>query len=219
MTEKEKAETTTFEDYQKAVAEVDVSELRKYTPARSNGWEDKVARIANSEGLGAAANGWPDLLITDPRDGGIVCVVECKRGEDKLSLEQSWMHQVFRRAGVPVIVARPEHEEDIRDAIRKLKAAPQLDDASVQIAAAVSSFAETTARAFVQAAHLRDTLSRLKMAFALIDKTFDVEASVQHGVNEALRGHKNGCDMWHGHGEIMGIVKTLVGVETRRFPA
>ena len=54
--------------------------------------------------------GWPDLFMVPPDRG--VMAIESKSARGRLTLKQSDWLNTLNRAGVPVIVARPDSYDD-----------------------------------------------------------------------------------------------------------
>jgi Holliday junction resolvase len=74
--------------------------------------EEKLCRALTDKGFEVLRRGWPDFLVLNGTHG---FAIELKIGNDKVSEDQTRMHEALARFGIRVFVAR----EDFLTAVRK----------------------------------------------------------------------------------------------------
>ena len=79
-----------------------------------NNFEQKVYDHLKSEGFDVLRSGYPDFMVQRNGRYSGVCAIEVKQGSDKVRPNQEIMHNMFKDAGIPVYVIRPEdlYEKD-----------------------------------------------------------------------------------------------------------
>ena len=73
-----------------------------------NNFEQKVYDHLKSEGFDVLRSGYPDFMVQRNGRYSGVCAIEVKQGTDKVRPNQEIMHNMFKDAGIPVYVIRPE---------------------------------------------------------------------------------------------------------------
>ena len=73
-----------------------------------NNFEQKVYDHLKREGFDVLRSGYPDFMVQRNGRYSGICAVEVKQGADKVRLNQEIMHNMFKDAGIPVYVIRPE---------------------------------------------------------------------------------------------------------------
>ena len=71
-------------------------------------FENNVYQYLKNEGYDVLRNGYPDFLVQRKGRYSGVCAIEVKQGNDKVRPNQTVMHNMFKDAGIPVYVIRPE---------------------------------------------------------------------------------------------------------------
>ena len=73
-----------------------------------NNFEQRVYDHLKSEGFDVLRSGYPDFMVQRNGRYSGVCAIEVKQGTDKVRPNQEIMHDMFKDAGIPVYVIRPE---------------------------------------------------------------------------------------------------------------
>ena len=76
-------------------------------------FEEKVRNILEAQGHIVYSSGYPDFMVQRNGRYSGVAAVEVKQGTDKVRPNQEVMHKLFKQAGIPVYVIRPESLNDI----------------------------------------------------------------------------------------------------------
>ena len=71
-------------------------------------FEQMVYDHLKSDGFDVLRSGYPDFMVRRNGRYSGVCAVEVKQGSDKVRPNQKTMHDMFKDAGIPVYVVRPE---------------------------------------------------------------------------------------------------------------
>ena len=71
-------------------------------------FEQRVYDHLKSDGFDVLRSGYPDFMVRRNGRYSGVCAVEVKQGSDKVRPNQKIMHDMFKDAGLPVYVVRPE---------------------------------------------------------------------------------------------------------------
>jgi hypothetical protein len=71
-------------------------------------FEQKVYEHLKREGFDVLRSGYPDFMVKRNGRYSGVCAIEVKQGSDKVRPNQTEMHDMFKDAGIPVYVVRPE---------------------------------------------------------------------------------------------------------------
>ena len=77
-------------------------------------FEKKVRNILEAQGHTVYSSGYPDFMVHRSGKYSGVAAVEVKQGSDKVRPNQEEMHKIFKQAGIPVYVIRPESLEENR---------------------------------------------------------------------------------------------------------
>ena len=77
-------------------------------------FEEKVRNILEAQGHIVYSSGYPDFMVQRNGRYSGVAAVEVKQGTDKVRPNQEEMHKIFKQAGIPVYVIRPESLEENR---------------------------------------------------------------------------------------------------------
>ena len=71
-------------------------------------FEQKVYDHLKRDGFDVLKSGYPDFMVQRNGRYSGVCAIEVKQGTDKVRPNQKMMHDMFKDAGIPVYVIRPE---------------------------------------------------------------------------------------------------------------
>ena len=71
-------------------------------------FEQRVYDHLKSDGFDVLRSGYPDFMVRRNGRYSGVCAVEVKQGSDKVRPNQKIMHDMFKDAGIPVYVIKPE---------------------------------------------------------------------------------------------------------------
>ena len=77
-------------------------------------FEKKVRNILEAQEHTVYSSGYPDFMVHRSGKYSGVAAVEVKQGSDKVRPNQEEMHKIFKQAGIPVYVIRPESLEENR---------------------------------------------------------------------------------------------------------
>ena len=81
-------------------------------------FEQEVYRLLKDDGFDVLKNGYPDFMVRRNGRYSGVAAIEVKQGNDKVRPNQKEMHDLFKDAGIPVYVIRPEDIYEKRNSLK-----------------------------------------------------------------------------------------------------